>query len=176
MPKCRRSVSVNGRYSPPLPPPYFDCMGQDECWAGVHRLRQLRSTSSGRAIVQPKTPPHADPVHHPTRLHDISQRGAMSPCRPQSTSDARLIDRGGIALGEERTAAFDELSSSAPLRRAVVEHSHLLSRALRLFDVIVMDGGTTVKAVINGPVRVHACRNISKRRRKDTVDSRPCGN
>lgn len=44
--------------------------------------------------------------------------------------------------------------SDAPMRRAVVAHACLLSRAVRLFDTAVMDGGTA-KAVINGPVCSH---------------------
>lgn len=38
-----------------------------------------------------------------------------------------------------------------PMRTAVIAHARLLSRALRFFDSMIMEGGTA-KAVINGPV------------------------
>lgn len=78
-----------------------------------------------------------------------------------SQADGKL---GDIAVLKNSDAPTQDRGVSvlrvAPLRKAVITHARSLSRALRLFEFAVSDGGKT-KAVVNGPVRAHLERKLS---------------
>ncbi|CAM9553820.1 unnamed protein product, partial [Hapterophycus canaliculatus] len=58
---------------------------------------------------------------------------------------------GADTFPSDGTNSHDD-RDDAPIRRAVIAYGCLLCQALRLFDMVIADRGTT-KAVINGPAR-----------------------
>lgn len=112
---------------------------KDECWGEIFRIRHLRVVGGVSPISSPSPPPSPSPS--PT---------STVPSAPPAL-DAERDAAVPVAERHVSTQTPGRGLAHAPLRRAVIAHARALSRALRLFDVAVSDGGTT-KAVINGPV------------------------
>lgn len=135
---------------------------KDESWGGIHRVRHLKAVVGAPRLLSSSASP--SPARNPS---------SASSSWPQTrTTPAELVDVATRGEGSDAPTTQDRgmlssgLAETSPLRRAVIAHARSLSRALRLFDLAVSDGGTT-KAVINGPVRGRRKRE----RERETWDS-----